>query len=139
MRPTLRFSLPLVAGLALFIGAGYLRVRATSRSWYEGDVQMRAELAVRGARQGLVEHWQRGDRRGVQKLISEITSDERILASVACSPDGQVFARTDDFPAAMSCRQFADGALASGAPHVWSQREQLAGERVVLSAVPVLS
>ena len=44
----------MLLGLALLTGVGYLLVSATGRSWFEHDVQMRAELAVRGARPGLV-------------------------------------------------------------------------------------
>src|SRR5229473_7631553 len=54
MPSTLRDSLPMLLGLALLTGVGYLLVSATGRSWFEHDVQMRAELAVRGARRGLV-------------------------------------------------------------------------------------
>src|SRR6266851_6305281 len=52
MPSTLRDSLPMLLGLALLTGVGYLLVSATGRSWFEHDVQMRAELAVRGARRG---------------------------------------------------------------------------------------
>ena len=139
MRPTLRYSLPLVAGLAIFIGGGYLLVSATSRSWTEGDVQLRSELAVRGARQGLLEHWQKGDRRGVRKLIADITTDERILSAAACDTAGQVFARTDDFPDSIGCARFVEGAFGPGPAQVWNQRATLQGERVYLTAVPIVS
>jgi trehalose 6-phosphate synthase len=137
MRPSLRFSVTLLFSLFLLTAAGYFAIAATSRSWAEGDLRLRAELAVRSARQGLAEHWQRGDRKGVLRLLNEIASDERILASAACAPDGDVVARTSDLPDGL-CRRFAAGALPGGASRVWSESDHLGGEPVYLSAVPIL-
>src|SRR5690242_8752370 len=98
MRSTLRDSLPMLLGLALLTGAGYFLVSATGRSWFENDVRLRAELAVRGARRGLVSRLERQDRRGVEQLLEDITRDERILAAAACSLEGTAVARTTEFP-----------------------------------------
>jgi trehalose 6-phosphate synthase len=137
MRPSLRFSVTLLFSLFLLTAAVYLAIAATNRSWAEGDLRLRADLAVRGARQGLAEHWQRGDRKGVLRLLNEITSDERILFSAACTPDGDVVARTSDLPDGL-CHRFAAGALPAGTSRVWSEADRLGGEPVYLSAVPVL-
>ena len=135
MRPTLRYSLPLIGVLGLFIGGGYLLVSATSRTWFENDTRLRAALAVRGARQALAEDVQRGSREGVERILEEITNDERILSAVACTPQGELFTRTRDFPAELSCGRFV-----TGAPGEFSQTARLmAGGEVFLSAIPVLS
>src|SRR3954465_14942829 len=61
--PTLRYSVPVLLALALVTAVGYGLVSAPSRSWFEYDIKLRAGLAVRGARQGLVDHWAKNDRR----------------------------------------------------------------------------
>ncbi|MFL5398785.1 MAG: trehalose-6-phosphate synthase [Myxococcales bacterium] len=139
MPPTLRYSVPVLLALALVTAVGYGLVSATSRSWFEYDIKLRAGLAVRGARQGLVDHWTKNDRRAVQRLLGEITRDERILSAAACNPAGEAFARTDDFPKDLSCRRFTAAALSGTAPHEWSEPAQIDGVSVYLSAIPVLS
>src|SRR3989442_9934455 len=69
MTATLRDSVPMLVGLALLTAAGYVLVSATGRSWFEHDVQMRAELAVRGARRGLASGWERSDHKGIEQLL----------------------------------------------------------------------
>ena len=93
MRWARRDSLPIVVILALLTAAGYLLVAATGRNWFEHDVQLRAQLAVRVARQALLERWNRGDRAGVEHLLADVTVDERILAAAACTAGGAMFAR----------------------------------------------
>src|SRR5437899_1624884 len=98
MSTAFRYALPIVLALALFTGTSYLIVSATSRSWFEDDVRLRAQLVLRSSRDALSARWGRGDQAGVQKLLADITTDERILAAAACAPDGTAFARTSDFP-----------------------------------------
>ena len=109
MPTALRYALPIVLGLALFTGATYLVVSATSRSWFENDVRLRAELAMRSSRDSLSVRWGRGDRAGVERTLTDITSDERILAAAACNPDGTPFAQTQDFPTDVSCTTLVNG------------------------------
>ena len=54
MRQALRFALALVAGLALLTWGASVLVTRTTRAWFEKDMQLRAELAVSGAREALV-------------------------------------------------------------------------------------
>src|SRR5215470_19708734 len=98
----LRFTLPVLLGLALFTGLTYVLVSTTSRKWFEDDVRLRAELALRGARGALSDQWATGDRRAVEHLLADITSDERIVAAAACKSDGSAFAQTIDFPPELS-------------------------------------
>jgi trehalose 6-phosphate synthase len=139
MRSSLRYSLPVVLGLALLTALGYWGVSTTSRSWFENDVKLRAELAVRTASGSLVERWNRNDRRNVEHLLNQITLDERIQSAVACTPAGNVFASTAEFPRDFSCRRFTAPALEGGAPHEWNQPAEIGGTNVYLSAIPVLS
>ena len=45
------FVVALVLGLALVTWAASIAVHETTRGWFEKDVNLRAELAVSGARQ----------------------------------------------------------------------------------------
>src|SRR5689334_3074916 len=137
MLNSLRYALPVVLGLALFSGLSYLLVSATSRGWFEEDVRMRAELALRGARVGVSEGWARGDRAGVERLLTDITKDERVLAAAACAPDSTAFAMTSDFPDALVCRRFAAVSMADGKPRAWSGVDKSGGTSVFLSALPI--
>ena len=140
MRTALRYALPIIFGLGLFTALAFFVVRATSRSWFEDDVRMRAELALRGARGPLSARWARGDRAGVVELLNDITSDERILAAVACAPDGSIFARTTDFPSGVSCSRFIAGAFGKGGqPQVWNHDAHIGRSDVYLSAFPILA
>ncbi|HEY6910133.1 MAG TPA: trehalose-6-phosphate synthase [Myxococcales bacterium] len=137
MPNSLRYALPVVLGLALLSGLSYLLVSATSRGWFEEDVRLRAELALRGARVGVSEGWARGDRAGVERLLTDITKDERVLAAAACAPDGTPFARTSDFPEGLGCRRFAAVSMADGKPRAWSGVDRTGGTGVFLSALPI--
>jgi trehalose 6-phosphate synthase len=137
MPTALRYALPIVLGLALFTGTSYLIVSATSRSWFEDDVRLRAELALRSSRDALSSRWARGDRAAVERLLTDITSDERILAAVACAPDASAFARTSDFPAELGCSRFTAGTMKHGEPRVWNRVDHIATGGVYLSAFPL--
>jgi hypothetical protein len=84
MRPVLRFAVVLIVGLGLVAAVASILFNKTARSWFENDVRLRAEIAVKGARQSFVDHW--GDRAAVRLLLTEMSHDERILAAAACSP-----------------------------------------------------
>ena len=54
VRQALRFTLALIAGLALLTWGASVVVSRTTRAWFEKDMQLRAQLAVSGARETLV-------------------------------------------------------------------------------------
>ena len=139
MRTALRYALPIVLGLGLLTLVTYFIVSATSRNWFEDDVRLRAELAMRGAREPLTLRWARGDREGVAKLLNDITSDERILAAVACKPDGTIFEETADFPPNFSCKKLTAATLQQGEPRAWNRVDHLASGGVYVSAFPIFS
>ncbi len=132
----LRFVVPLVAALALLSIGAALVVNATSRRWFEKDVRLRAELAVGGARHGLVHDWRAGDDAGIGHVLAEITRDERIMSAAACSAESVTLAQTTDFPSGFGCGRFGERLRAT-----WQTLDEpanLAGGDVLLSAIPVL-
>src|SRR4051794_14363755 len=98
-----RFVLVLVGGLAALSMVGYYALTRTTRDWFEMDLTLRSRLAVASAHQSLLHNWSdHGSRLG--ETLDDITRDERIMASAACSMDGDVLAATTFYPAEFSCR-----------------------------------
>lgn len=87
LRPATRFIIALVFGLALLTWVASLLVYRTTRDWFEKDVRLRAQLAVSGARHGLLSHWKAENSDDLRVLLTELNRDERILAAAACAKD----------------------------------------------------
>lgn len=142
MRQTMKFLIGLVLSLALLTWVTSLLVQKTTRRWFENDVRLRAELVVAGAGETLSAHWNEEDRRELERILGEITRDERIMAAAACNPDLTLLTRTPGFPAQFSCREIGRQAMASGdlTPEAWSpwhETTSLPGGSVLISAIPV--
>ena len=142
MRRAIRFTCALVLGLALVTWAASIVVQQTTHAWFEKDLNLRAQLVVNGARQGLIAHWQKEQSGDLQSLLLEITRDERILAAAACNASLALLTQTADFPNSIDCaelgvhlRRRADSPAASWKS--WSTVEPLPGGQVHVSAVPV--
>ena len=141
MRQALRFVAALVAGLALLTWGASVLVSRTTRSWFERDMQLRAQLAVSGAREALVSHWAAGHEADLRKVLVELTHDERVLAAAACGADLAPRAQTLDFPAALSCREIGvhvRPATDSPAWTTWASVFSVPGGQVHVTAVPVI-
>ncbi|MFI5288699.1 MAG: trehalose-6-phosphate synthase, partial [Polyangia bacterium] len=143
MRNAIRFMAPLLVVLGLLSWGASVVVDRTSRVWFQKDVRLRADLAVSGARQGLVRHWREGDTDGIRGILTEITHDERIMAAVACAPDLTTITGTDGYPAAFSCEALGphvrDLETSPAADwHIFDEVPRLRGGSVHVSAIPVL-
>jgi trehalose 6-phosphate synthase len=140
-RPAMRFIVALVLGIAILTWAGSALVYRTTRDWFEKDVSLRAQLAVNGARQGLLSHWQPDNGEDLHALLTEMTRDERILAAGACAPDLSRLAATGDFPDQFGCRlvgahvRQSDGSTTTWIP--WKTVASLPGGTVHVSAIPL--
>jgi trehalose 6-phosphate synthase len=142
MRQTAKFLIGLVLSLALLTWATAAIVQRTSRRWFDNDVRLRAELAVRGASEALSAHWSREHRTELDRLLGEITRDEHIMAAEACDADLITLASTPAFPAHLSCREIGahvvtrrDDPDATWTP--WHEITTFAGGSVMVSAIPV--
>jgi trehalose 6-phosphate synthase len=143
MRRAIRFAVGLVLGLALVTWVGSELVLRTTRGWFERDVNLRARLAVAGARQALISHWQATEGHDLEQLLGDITRDERIMAAAACAPDLSLLASTPGFPPAFSCASV--GGYVRAAPEapgaewtVWQATSVLPGGPVQVHAIPIV-
>ncbi|HEX3596867.1 MAG TPA: hypothetical protein VHU80_17280, partial [Polyangiaceae bacterium] len=103
MRNAVRFVALLILGLALVTWVASLAVRHTMHDWFVKDIGLRAELAVGGAHEALISHWNDRHRADLRQVLTEITRDERVMAASACTTDLEPLAWTDDFPTSLSC------------------------------------
>jgi len=143
MRQALRFVFALVIGLALLTWGASVLVSRTTRSWFERDMQLRAELAVSGAREALASHWAAGHEGEMQKVLLALSRDERILGAAACDPDLRLRARTPDYPAPLECARLGEHVrpMPDSPPFAWRSWAQVfsvPGGRVHATAVPVV-
>jgi trehalose 6-phosphate synthase len=143
MRPGIRFAIALVAGLALVTWLASRVVSETTRSWFERDIGLRAQLALSGPRQALISHWRSADRAALAALLAEIAQDERILGAAACSADGTLLTHTADYPRSFRCEALAGRvrpgeATSASSWSSWRGVERQAGRDVHVSAIPIL-
>ncbi len=144
MRQALRFAVALVVGLALLTWGASALVSRTTRAWFEKDMQLRAHLAVGGAREALVSRWPAGQEAELRKVLVELTHDERVLGAAACGADFSLKARTPDYPPPLWCatigarvRPPAESPDAGWT--TWSSVFSVAGGHVHATAVPLLA
>ncbi|MBX7082332.1 MAG: trehalose-6-phosphate synthase [Nannocystaceae bacterium] len=142
MRRVVRLVIVWLCGLALLAWLGTMLVERTTHAWFEKDLRLRAELALRGSGHSLVEPWRRGDRETVREVLEAITRDERVLGAAACGRDGATFVQTSGYPAELDCGAAATlaGTTSSGLANrveAWHGQVQLANTVVYLAAVPL--
>ena len=138
-----QFVLALVLGLGLVTWIASGIVDRETRAWFDKDVNLRAELAVSGARQALISHWHEEDRGDLQDLLGEITHDERIMAAAACGADLTLLTRTKDFPDQFTCQGLGKHVRPRAAAPAtswksWRNVESLPEGNVYVNAIPVL-
>src|SRR5687767_7353890 len=105
MRRAIRFTFALVFGLALVTWAASIVVHQTTHAWFEKDLNLRAQLVVNGARQGLIPRWKNDQPADLLGLLMEITRDERIVAAAACDASLALLSQTPDFPKSVDCSE----------------------------------
>jgi trehalose 6-phosphate synthase len=136
------FLLTLVVGLGLLAWGASVIVGRTTGQWFEKDMKLRAELAVRGAQHILVEHWRSDGRQTLLSVLNDIARDERIMTAAACTLDFSMLASTPGFPEQILMRNIASKLnQASGSEGVgkrtWTTNINLEGGPVHISMVPV--
>ncbi len=133
------FVLALIVGLALLTWVASGIVDTTARRWFERDVNARSHLVLIGARQGLINAWF-GDPKDLQKQLSDLARDERVMGVSVCNADLSLRARTEGFPDEFNCSIVGSRArAATGTDKLeeWSTVATLPTGRVYVSEMPL--
>jgi trehalose 6-phosphate synthase len=146
MKRIARFVLALLASGALLAWAAAAVVERTTRQWFEEDIVARAGLVGAGARQNLFAHWSPNPEAGLDRVLTDIVRDERIMAAAACTDRMELLARSPLLPPQISCAAIgkrvaesrARAAFSAQAPAVWGWVWGLPGGDVHVSAVPLV-
>ena len=130
----LRFLTPLALILvALAVSTAFV-VERTSDAWAVRDVDLRAELAVTGARSSLGPALRAHDLAGLNQTLNDFTRDRRLMAAVACDQRLQELARTELLPDRYGCDRLGTWATSSG---LVSRVEQIGSARLHTKLIDV--
>ncbi len=134
-----RYLLPVVLVVAALALAASYGLDLATRRWFVRDVAQRGQLAVSVARETLIGHLRDGDTGAIRGVLSEISRDERILASAVCTADLTLVA-TNSYPPALSCARLSTKVLDPEAPawQPWEEIVELAGGRVHVNVIPLV-
>ena len=139
MSRAVRIVVLLVLGLAGLTFAASLLVQAQMRAWYEKDLNLRARLAVSGARAELGANWRSAPEK-LLEVLSALAQNERIMGACACGVGGETLAHTGDYPFEVPCSLIVERMRRDG-PNPewghWTEVEKLATGAVHLSALPI--
>lgn len=141
MHQLIRFILVLIAGLALLALAATRVVQQTTQTWYERDIALRAQLAVNSAWWSFVANWETQPDE-IQHILGELSRDERIMGAAACGINGELRAKTPDYPTEFACQDLERRlkVLEDAPPESWQHAgffADLPGGRVHLNVVPI--
>jgi len=134
-----RFATLLILGLGLLTVLAAILVHGQLRAWSEKDLNLRARLAVIGARGELIQAWS-GNPGGLLTTLSRLARDERILGACACGGDGATLARTTGLPEDLRCPDLVARIAREGVDPIqglWARTEPIPGGDVHVSAVPL--
>jgi trehalose 6-phosphate synthase len=138
MRRELKFVGLLVVGLGCLTIVGHTVVTEKNRQWFEDDLVRRSKLAVAAAERSLTQYWD-SDRMKIAETLADVTRDERIMGSAACSKNGEMLASTPAYPSEFSCHFVATKMtedFATG-PNSWATTPELPSGTVHLAIVAI--
>jgi trehalose 6-phosphate synthase len=129
VKRAISFIAALLCSLALLAWLGYSTLVGTTRTWFERDMALRANLAVTSADLSLMSAWRSGDVGALAAILDRITRDERILGAAACSATGRMDVATAKYPAQFSCARLVEraGSRASSSSQLSFSADQEAG------------
>ena len=133
----------LIVGLALLTWAASGVVETTAREWFERDVTARAQLVLTSAGQSLANAW--NNPQELERQLSAIARDERIIAAAACNIDLSTRSHTPGFPQEFNCLEVGprvrsaelQAGRTEGPFRDWNTVATLPTGRVQVSAKPI--
>ena len=138
MRSTLALLVPLLLVLGAIAWGAALVVEHTGRGWFDRDTRLRAQLAVSGAREAIEGPARTGERAKVQRVLSQLAHDERVLGAAMCDPALTAIAQTSAVPGGLRLSGGPRPGTGHGAAGVtWAFDSPYLGGRVHVTAVPI--
>ena len=98
-----RFALPVLVALSVGAWIAVPYVERMLTEWFRTDVEMRAKVVMNTMGETLPTLLDRSELPRLRRFLSKVTEDERLLAVLACRPDGQTIYQTDRTPSQVSC------------------------------------
>jgi trehalose 6-phosphate synthase len=98
-----RFALPVLIALSVGAWIAVPYVERMLTEWFRTDVEMRAKVVMNTMGETLPTLLDRSELARLRRFLSKVTEDERLLAVLACRPDGQTIYQTDRTPAQVNC------------------------------------
>ncbi|HKY20260.1 MAG TPA: hypothetical protein VJM31_03485, partial [Vicinamibacterales bacterium] len=127
-----------IAVLTLLIALAWFAATRTTRAWFEKDVTLRAQMAVSIARQALIEGLRNDDIPKLERVLTDISHDERVFAATLCTPDRLTVVSTSGYPSSLSCEVVGPHFLRGGAPsQPWRTQMELPDRAIQASAQPL--
>jgi trehalose 6-phosphate synthase len=142
MKNALRFLIVWFASLSVLMVVAWFTVMQTTRSWFEHDLALSAELAVSGARQALTDNLVHSNVDNLNSLLGDIARGERIVAAALCTDTRKQIAVTANFPLALACNQLGKHLNFSNTTEKsdsWRETITLRDSDVQVSAISLLS
>jgi len=141
MKNILRFLIVWFIALSVLVVIAWYTAMHTTRSWFERDLTLRAELAISGARQTLIDNIKNNQALNLNALLNEIVLDERIVAADLCTKSLKQIAVTANFPPELTCEnigQHFDFSISETVWEPWRETTTLRGDDIHISAIPLI-
>ncbi|MFM1988445.1 MAG: trehalose-6-phosphate synthase [Pseudomonadota bacterium] len=104
-----RFAVPVLVALSVGAWIAVPYVERMLTEWFRTDVDMRAKVVMNTMGETLPTLLDRSELPRLRRYLSKVTEDERLLAVLACRPDGSTIHQTDRTPAQVGCALAALG------------------------------
>ncbi|MUV14699.1 trehalose-6-phosphate synthase [Lysobacter sp. HX-5-24] len=131
LRLQLRFLLPLAAAMVVAAYVALPLIEKLTLRWFTRDISARAALVANALHDSTIDALASRDARRLVLLFDRTAQDERVFGIGLCGSDGGVFARSNAFPATLSC---ADAKQTAG---LGDPRITLPGGAVLISRHPL--
>jgi trehalose 6-phosphate synthase len=98
-----RFALPVLVALSVGAWIAVPYVERMLTEWFRTDVDMRAKVVMSSMGETLPTLLDRSELPRLRRFLATVTEDTRLLAVLACRPNGQAIHQTDRTPPQISC------------------------------------
>ena len=98
-----RFALPVLVALSVGAWVVVPYVERMLTEWFRTDIEMRSKVVINTMGETLPTLLDRSELPRLRRFLSKVTEDERLLAVLACRPNGQTIYQTDRTPQQVSC------------------------------------